>query len=119
MPAAYSIDLRQRLVDAYHANEGSQRHLAKRFRVSLSFVRNLLRHYRQTGAVKPQAHGGGAMTKITASDLLKLKQLIEQQPDALLNELCERFEQRYGIDVSVSTMHRAVRRLGISTKKNF
>lgn len=119
MPAAYSIDLRQRIVDAYHAQEGSQRQLAERFKVSVSFVRNLLSHYRQTGAVKPKAHGGGARAKITALDLPTVEHLLQQQPDALLNELCERFEQRRGVIVSVSTMHRAVRRLGISTKKNF
>lgn len=119
MAAAYSVDLRQRVVDAYHANEGSQRQLADRFKVSLSFVRNLLRHYRQTGGVKPKAHGGGASAKITVSDLPMVEQLIRQQPDAMLSELCERFEQRRGIGVSVSTMHRAVRQLGISTKKNF
>lgn len=119
MAAAYSVDLRQRIVDAYHANEGSQRQLADRFKVSLSFVRNLLHRYRQTGAVKPKAHGGGAIAKITGSDLLTIEQLIKQQPDAILSELCERFEQRRGTGVSVSTMYRAVRRLGISTKKNF
>lgn len=119
MVSAYSVDLRQRIVDAYHANEGSQRQLAGRFKVSLSFVRNLLRHYRQTGTVKPKTHGGGAIAKITGSNLPIVEQLIRQQPDAILSELCERFEQRCGIGVSISTMHRVVRQLGITTKKNF
>jgi transposase len=43
MPAAYSIDLRQRILNAYEAKEGSQRTLAKRFQVSLSFVKRLIR----------------------------------------------------------------------------
>lgn len=56
---------------------------ADRFKVSLSFVRNLLRHYRQTGTVKPKTHGGGAITKITGSNLPIVEQLIRQQPDAI------------------------------------
>jgi transposase len=39
MPAPLSIDLRQRIIAAYEAKEGSQRQLAERFKVSLSFIR--------------------------------------------------------------------------------
>jgi transposase len=46
MPAPLSVDLRQRIMAAYAAKEGSQRQLAERFKVSLSFVRDLMRHYR-------------------------------------------------------------------------
>ncbi len=43
MPAAYSIDLRQRIINAYKAKEDSQIQLAKRFQVSLSCVKRLIR----------------------------------------------------------------------------
>ena len=55
----YSLDLRHRVLDAYRGGEGSQRQLAARFRVSLSFVRNLLRLARETGDVAPRPHAGG------------------------------------------------------------
>jgi transposase len=45
MPVSSSGDLRGRVIAAYVAKEGSQRQLAQRFKVSLSFVRNLLRRY--------------------------------------------------------------------------
>jgi hypothetical protein len=35
--AAYSIDLRQKILSAWQNKEGTQRELAKRFKVSLSF----------------------------------------------------------------------------------
>ena len=35
----YSIDLRQKTIEAYQNQEGSQRQLAKRFKVSLSFIK--------------------------------------------------------------------------------
>lgn len=118
MPAAYSIDLRQKIINAYEAKEGSQRKLAKRFQVSLSFVKRLISRYRETGLVKPKSHGGGARAKITVSDLAQIKQLVEEQPDALLRELCERWQQKQGIRVSNSTMHRRLQQLRLTTKKN-
>lgn len=43
MPVAYSTDLRTRMIDAWNAKEGTQRQLAERFKVSLSFVKRVLR----------------------------------------------------------------------------
>ena len=58
MPVSYSGDLRRRVIIAWEAKEGSQRQLAERFKVSLSFVRNLLRHYRQNGKIEAKPRGG-------------------------------------------------------------
>jgi transposase len=118
MPASLSVDLRQRVIAAYQAKEGSQRQLAARFKVSLSFIRDLKRHYRETGTVAPKPHGGGAVAKLGTAQLPLIKALMEAQPDALLVELCERFTQKTGVSVSVSTMQRAGDRLGWSVKKN-
>ncbi len=118
MPAPLSLDLRQRVNAAYQANEGSQRQLAKRFKVSLSFVRDLTRRYRQTGTVEPKPHGGGALAKVGTAQLPLIQALVAAQPDALLEELCERFAHKTGIMVSVATMQRAGQRLELSVKKN-
>ena len=118
MPAALSVDLRQRVLAAYQAKAGTQRQLAERFQVSLSFVRDLMRHYRQTGSIEPKPHRGGATAKLGDLQLPIVQALVEAQPDALLVELCERFAQQTGVEVSVSTMQRAVQRLELSVKKN-
>ncbi len=73
---------------------------------------------RETGAVGPKLHGGGAVVKLGASQLLIVKALVEAQPDALLEELCERLAEKTAISVSVSTMQRAVQSLELSGKKN-
>lgn len=117
MPAPLSLDLRQRVIAAYQAGEGSQRQLAERFQVSLSFVRDLMRRYRSAGTVEPKPHGGGAIAKLEASQLPIVKALVEAQPDALLEELCERFAEKTAVNVSGSTMQRAVQSLGLSVKK--
>jgi len=117
MPAPMSVDLRQRILAAYEAKEGSQRQLAERFKVSLSFIRDLRRHHRQTGSLQPKPPGGGAVAKIGKQQLPIIAALVTAQPDALLKELCERFAQQTGIEVSVSTMQRAVSKLNLSQKK--
>ncbi|MBA4448611.1 helix-turn-helix domain-containing protein, partial [Cylindrospermopsis raciborskii CS-506_D] len=45
-------ELLSQLIVAWVAQEGSQRQLAERFKVSLSFVKNLVRRYRETGQVE-------------------------------------------------------------------
>ena len=118
MPAPLSIDLRQRVLAAYQDKEGSMRHLSERFKVSLSFVRDLTRQYRQTVTVAPKPHGGGAIAKLGVAQLPIVRALVDDQPDALLEELCERFAEKTGVMVSISTMHRTVHRLKLSVKKN-
>lgn len=117
MPASLSMDLRQRILAAYDAKEGSQRQLAERFKVSLSFIRDLRRHHRETGSVQPKPHGGGAVAKLGLEQLPIVEALVKAQPDALLRELCERFTEKTGVQVSGSTMQRAVTRLELSVKK--
>lgn len=118
MPAPLSVDLRQRIIAAYQAKEGSQRQLAERFKVSLSFIRDLNRRYRETGTVAPKPHGGGAVAKLGKEQLAIVKALVTVQPDALLEELCERFAEQTEVNVSVLTMQRAIQTLGLSVKKN-
>jgi transposase len=76
---AYSIDLRRKIIDAYKAEEGSYRQLAKRFRVSLSFVQTLLKRYKDTGTVEPLPHSGGRQLKLNSENLA----LLAAQTDSL------------------------------------
>ncbi|MGD1698662.1 helix-turn-helix domain-containing protein [Dapis sp. BLCC M229] len=117
MARPYSRDLRIRVIRAYQNQEGSQRQIAQRFQVSLTFVRNLLRHYRTTGTVNPKQHGGGPKIKIDGNFDSLIQQQIQQKPDILLCELCEYLEIRTGVKVSVSTMYRILKKFNISRKK--
>jgi transposase len=51
---AYSLDLRQKILDVYNEGNISQRQLAKLFHVSLSFIQKILKQYRKTGNIAPQ-----------------------------------------------------------------
>ncbi len=70
---AYSVALRQKVIDAQTQKDGTQRQLAKRFRVSLSFVQNLLKRYRIDGTVEPREHGGGQPAKLSLEQELEAR----------------------------------------------
>ena len=55
----YSMDLRERVVAACDARDGTRAAIAARFSVSESWVRKVLRQRRDTGSIAPRPHGGG------------------------------------------------------------
>jgi putative transposase len=113
----YSIDLRKKIVEAYNNQEGSQRQLAKRFAVSLSFVQSLLKRYHQVGTVEPKPRGGGNSPKLSPEQLALVEQLVAEDNDATLEELCSKLQQRTQVKVSRATMGRIVQTLNLTRKK--
>jgi transposase len=109
----YSQDLRKRVIDTVERGDGSLRQIAQRFLVSLSFVVRLRRHYRTTGSLKPQPHGGGRLPALSPAQLERLAALIRKKPDATLDEL----RQRLGVDCSTMAIVRALKKLKITRKK--
>jgi transposase len=69
---AYSIDFRQKILDTYHAEPISQKAIAKRFSVALSFVQKLLKQYRETKNLTPRTDRCGVKGKLNAEQLLIL-----------------------------------------------
>ncbi|MEM9219035.1 MAG: transposase [Cyanobacteria bacterium P01_F01_bin.150] len=114
---SYSLDLRQRIVDAYSAGEGSIRQLAKRFKVSPDCVRRLLKQVRETGSIHPLPRRGNTPAKLTPAHLEVLQTLVEDDNDATLAQLAQRLEQTTQLKVSSSTISRGLRHLNITRKK--
>jgi transposase len=114
---AYSNDLRKKIVQAYENQEGSYRQLAKRFSVSLGFVQNLMKRYRETGEVDPLPHGGGASPKLTPDQMTLVADLIQEYPEATLTQLCDRLYEMTQVRLSQATMSRLRNR--IKLKPNF
>ena len=115
---AYSLDFRQKIIDVYNKEEISQRQLAKRFDVALSFVFKLLKQYRNTGEIAPKPFNGGVKLKLNSDSLVILAELIEQNNDATLDELCQMLKAKLGINVSRATMGRMTQKLQLTVKKN-
>lgn len=109
----FSLDLRERVAAAVDEGAMSQREIARTFRVSLSFVSRLLKRRRETGAMDPDPHGGGPTPVLDAADLVKLRRLVVEHNDATLEEL----RDRGGFSCCLTTIWRALRRMGLTRKK--
>jgi transposase len=109
----YSMDLRERVAAAVDHHEGSQRQIATRFRVSLSFITRLRKLRRQTHSLKPRPHGGGRPPALDRAGQNRLRQLVRKHPDATLEELA----QRAGARCSRMAIFRTLRELKITRKK--
>ena len=114
---AYSLDLRQKIFDIYNSEPISQRQLAKRFSVSLSFIQTLLKRHRTEGTIEKKPHGGGKPPLLTPAQLEQLRQLVAQNNDATLEELCELLYQQTQVFVSRSTMGRILQVMNLTRKK--
>ena len=110
---AYSLDLRKRVLADRDAGLKTKQ-VAAKYDVSRSWVRRLKQKYRQTGSIAPLPRSGGRQAIITAARKERLKQLLEECPDATLHEL----HRRLRLKCCVSTVHNAVVALGKSFKKN-
>jgi transposase len=118
MAAAYSLDLRKKILSAWQNKEGTQRDLAERFKVSLSFIRDLLRRYRETNEIAAKPQGGDHRSKIRGEEQEQLKTMITEQNDLYLREIQETLAQQRGIQVSISSLSRTLKKLRLGRKKN-
>jgi len=116
--AAYSIDLRKKILSAWENKEGSQRELAKRFKVSLSFIRDFLRRYRATGEIAARPQGGDRRSKLKGQKEELLKIMVTEQSDIYLREIQAAIKEQKGIEVSISSLSRTLNRLNLKRKKN-
>jgi transposase len=116
--AAYSSDLRQKLVSASERWLGSQRALADVFGVSRSFVEKVRRRYRATGELGPKPPGGGPQPHVDTAAQAFIRQVERDYPDATPAELCARLADTRGVRVRLATMGRVVQRLALPRKKN-
>lgn len=111
---AYSIDLRERVVAACDAREGTREQIAARFRVSVAWIRKLMRQRRQTGSIEPLPHGGGRAPAFDRDAAERLREAVRADDDATLLELAA----AAGVACCPSAVHRALVREGIARKKS-
>ena len=109
----YSMDLRERVAAAVDFREGSQRAIARRFRVSLSFVVRLLERRREAGTLAPRPHGGGPRPALSCRDQQRLRRLVQNQNDATLKQL----KQQGGFSCTLTTIWRTLRRFNLTYKE--
>jgi transposase len=110
---ASSMDLRERVAAAVDDGQLPQRQIARLFRVSLSFVPRLLKRRREAGTLAAEPHRGGPRRVLGAAERCRLWELVEEHNDDTLDEL----RRRGGSRCSLTTIWRALRRLGLTRKQ--
>ena len=110
----YSMDLRERVVAACDARDGTREQIAARFSVSVSWIRDLLKRRRETGSIAPKPRGGGRAAVFDGEAAGRLRDAVRADDDATLAELAA----AAGVACGPSAVYRALVRLGIARKKS-
>lgn len=109
---AYGQDLRDRVLSA----SGSIAEVAARFRVSKSYVARARSRRHLLGDDCPGAQHNHVPLKLSGHEAA-LAARVHAINDQTLEQLCQWLHAEHGIQVSVTTMWKALGRLGLSLKK--
>lgn len=114
---AYSKDLRLKVLAAVERGV-PRKEVAGLLGISISTISRYMKLKSSGEEIAPRP-SPGRTSKILADPAYKraLWRQLQENDTATLEEHCEMFEQGFGVGVSVSTMSRAVRRLGWTFKK--
>ena len=115
MPKPYSLDLRERVVSYVEAGH-SPRAAAAHFRVSPSFVINLMTAFRKRGAIAPKALGGWRHSKLDPHRVFILRRVAEKD-DISMPELAGELQAASGVKADPASLSRWLIRNGLSFKK--
>lgn len=112
MPKPFSVDLRERVLADY--DEGARPvDLAVKYRVCERWVFKLLKQRRDLGSIEPLKGKTGPKPKL-GEHLDQLRDLVNQNPDATLEEL----RKQLPVQVCIQTVWNALQRLEITLKKS-
>jgi transposase len=115
MPKPYSLDLRERVVGFVEDGQ-SRRAAAARFRVSVSFVVNLMKAVRARGSFAPKPSGGGRHAKLEPHRAFLLAQVAEKA-DITMPELAGALAAARGEKADPASLSRWLIRAGYRFKK--
>jgi len=112
MAAAYSMDLRERVIKDADAGLPSKE-LAARYHVSVPWVNALKQQRRETGSIAPR-HQTKFRHRVLEGQEDRLRALVTARPDATLAELREGL----GTTAALATIWRELNQLDLTVKKN-
>jgi transposase len=114
---AYSLDLRQKVLAAALRGDRTISEVAALFGVGTSFVNKMLDLHRSGSDLAPRPHGGGYPPRLLLRHEKLLRSRVRQHRDATLEELRAHLAEQDGLEISVSTVSRALIRLDLGRKK--
>ena len=108
-----SLDLRERILEAYDEAEATREQVARRFRVSLGMVKKLLQQRRHSGDIRARHHLAGRKPLIVAEHREQMGLLLKKKPDLSLKELRE----AVGLKCSLQAIHVVLAKMEMTLKK--
>jgi len=114
---AYSIDLRERIVESVENKEGTNQEIADQYKVGRAFLQKLVRQKRETGDIAPLPPGGGPAAKLNAEAEVAIGNWVLENIDITLAELRAYIKKKLKIEVSESTICRLLQKLNLPRKK--
>ncbi len=113
---AYSVDLRQKIVEALSTGRPKAQ-VAHAFGVGLSTVKRYAGRAERGEGLAPRKPPG-KRRKVDGAAQRLLERDLEERPTATLPQRRDLLARLAGVEVSDSTISRAIRRMGFSRKKD-
>ena len=117
MAAPYSLDLRERVVRAAQEGPLSRAEVAEQFSLGERTVYRWLAQSKEDPTLAPKPHAGGRVCSVDEEGQTLLRDLVEEQNDRTLAEYAQVYEQKRGVHLSRSALHRVLARLDLPRKK--
>jgi transposase len=105
--------MRERILAVYDRGEGTRQMVAKRFDVSLAFVKKLLSQRKRMGTIEPLYHRAGRTAKLEPEHGQRLRDEVKHKPDSTLGEL----KQALGLEYTPQAIHWVLNKMGLTYKK--
>ncbi len=105
--------VRDRIIELYEQGKPTK-YIAELFGICRSGVRRVRQRLRERGTTEPLPRNPGREQGLGEAERVRLRELVKATPDATLAEL----HASLGAAVAVSTLDRALTRLGLRLKKS-
>jgi len=116
MTRPFSIELREKIVNAYNKGLGSAKDIAQIFAVTPRTVFRYLKMQREKGDLSPEPIPGRPPI-LTDTNLAIIKKIVLGNTDGTLEQYRSKFYEATGIDVTIVTIFNACETLNLRRKK--
>lgn len=116
MTRPISLELREKIVNAYEANKSTVFQIAEMLGITPRSVYRFVQRYKEKGDLAPDPIPGRPPV-LTEENLNIIEKIILKKSDGTLQEYRDAFEKQTNISVSYVTIHNACKILDLRLKK--
>ena len=117
MPVRISDDLKERIITWYYTDNKTMEEIRDLARCSIGLISNVIRNYREYGEVRnPFTRRAGRPRSLSDEDMAFIQTLIDANPSLYLDEIQQRLYDIREVNISISTISRALTHLDLSWK---